>query len=175
VQTSPNAWRILRHDVCDGCSLGPAGFRDATLKGIHLCMTRQLLRLNTMLGLDHARLANVEGLRCLSNYDLRKLGRLAYPILRRRGEPGFRRVSWQQATECVASYLRHCAPQRFAIFNTSRGLQRVPCYLNLARWWFCCPVRRATNKPALARSPAPSAASAFHYNVQVGVEPAGEH
>ena len=55
------AWRILRHGVCDGCSLGPAGLRDATMKGIHLCMTRlKLLRLNTMPALDHARLADVD-------------------------------------------------------------------------------------------------------------------
>jgi hypothetical protein len=24
----PYAWRILRHGVCDGCSLGPYGLRD---------------------------------------------------------------------------------------------------------------------------------------------------
>src|SRR5215471_10582952 len=124
------AWRILRHGVCDGCSLGPAGLRDATMKGIHLCMTRlRLLRLNTMPALDHARLANVEALRRLSNYDLRNLGRLAYPMLRRRGKAGFRRVSWEEAVESVASYLRHCAPERLAIFNTSRGLTNESYYV----------------------------------------------
>jgi molybdopterin-dependent oxidoreductase alpha subunit len=124
------AWRILRHGVCDGCSLGPAGLRDDTMKGIHLCMTRlNLLRLNTMPALDHARLANVETLRRLSNYDLRNLGRLAHPMLRRRGEPGFRRVSWEEAVECVASYLRQCFPERFALFNTSRGLTNESYYV----------------------------------------------
>jgi len=124
------AWRILRHGVCDGCSLGPAGLRDATMKGVHLCMTRlKLLRLNTMPALDHARLANVETLRRLSNYDLRNLGRLAYPMLRRCGEPGFRRVSWEEAVESVASYLRQCAPERLAIFNTSRGLTNESYYV----------------------------------------------
>jgi hypothetical protein len=79
----PYAWRILGHGVCNGCSLGPAGLRDATMKGIHLCMTRlKLLRLNTMPALDHTRLANVEALRRLSNYILRNLGRLTHPMLR---------------------------------------------------------------------------------------------
>ncbi|MGH9813387.1 MAG: hypothetical protein ACRD4T_09665, partial [Candidatus Acidiferrales bacterium] len=32
------AWRILRHGVCDGCSLGPAGLRDNTMDGVHLCL-----------------------------------------------------------------------------------------------------------------------------------------
>ena len=56
------AWRILRHGVCDGCSLGPRGLRDDTLDGIHLCMSRlKLLRLNTMTGLDTAMLSDVTG------------------------------------------------------------------------------------------------------------------
>ncbi len=126
----PYAWRILRHGVCDGCSLGPAGLRDATMKGVHLCMTRlKMLRLNTMPALDHSRLANVEALRQLSNYDLRNLGRIAYPMLRRRGEPGFHRVTWEEALECVASSLRQCPPERFALFNTSRGLTNESYYV----------------------------------------------
>ena len=43
------ALRILRHGVCDGCSLGPRGLRDDVLPGVHLCLSRlKLLRLNTM-------------------------------------------------------------------------------------------------------------------------------
>src|SRR5579862_7000952 len=96
----PYALRILRHGVCDGCSLGPYGLRDNTMPGVHLCMTRlKLLRLNTMRALDHAHLGDVQSLRILSNRDLRNLGRLAYPMVRRRGEQGFRRVSWDEALE----------------------------------------------------------------------------
>jgi molybdopterin-dependent oxidoreductase alpha subunit len=124
------AWRILRHGVCDGCSLGPYGLRDNTMQGIHLCMTRlRMLRLNTMPALDHARLADVESLWRLSNSALRNLGRLAYPMLRRRGEPGFQRVSWEQALECVAGYLRACPPQRMAFYTTSRGLTNEVYYV----------------------------------------------
>jgi len=124
------AWRILRHGVCDGCSLGPYGLRDSTMAGVHLCMTRlKLLRLNTMPALDHAALGDASALRRLSNHDLRNLGRLAYPMLRRQGEPGFRRVSWDEATNCVADYLRACPPERFALFNTSRGLTNESYYV----------------------------------------------
>src|SRR5215475_11555120 len=43
------ALRILKHGVCDGCSLGPRGLRDDVIDGVHLCLTRlKLLRLNTM-------------------------------------------------------------------------------------------------------------------------------
>src|SRR3970282_1730639 len=55
----PYAWRILRHGVCDGCSLGPRGLRDDAMDGIHLCLVRlQMLRLNTMPALDPAALAD---------------------------------------------------------------------------------------------------------------------
>src|SRR6186713_2600512 len=94
----PFAWRILSQGVCDGCALGVAGFHDWTIDGIHLCTTRlNLLRLNTMRALDPARLADVEALRGLSGAELRDLGRLPYPMLRRHGEAGFERVSWDEA------------------------------------------------------------------------------
>jgi molybdopterin-dependent oxidoreductase alpha subunit len=126
----PYAWRILRHGVCDGCSLGPYGLRDNTMPGVHLCMTRlKLLRLNTMPALDHGHLGDVHSLRHLSNRDLRNLGRLAYPMARRRGDPGFHRVSWDEGLELVAGYLRASAPERFALFNTSRGLTNESYYV----------------------------------------------
>src|SRR5579859_937292 len=126
----PYAWRILRHGVCDGCSLGPYGLRDNTMPGVHLCMTRlKLLRINTMPALDHAAMGDVAPLRRFSNSDLRNLGRLPYPMLRRRGEPGFHRVSWDEALECVVGYLRPCPPERFALFNTSRGLTNESYYV----------------------------------------------
>src|SRR5690349_13215915 len=86
----PYAWKVLSQGVCDGCALGVAGFHDWTMDGAHLCMTRlNLLRLNTMPGFDPEVLADVSKLRSLSNAELRELGRIPYPFLRRKGEPGF--------------------------------------------------------------------------------------
>ncbi|MGH9862394.1 MAG: molybdopterin-dependent oxidoreductase, partial [Candidatus Acidiferrales bacterium] len=117
------AWRILRHGVCDGCSLGPYGLRDNTIDGVHLCMVRlKLLRLNTMPALDARRLENLDSLRGLSNKELRRLGRLPYPMIRYRGEPGFRRLSWERALEIAADAIRETPPARLAIYTTSRGL-----------------------------------------------------
>lgn len=126
----PYAWRILRHGVCDGCSLGPAGLHDNTMRGVHLCMTRlKLLRMNTMPALDHSLLSNVEPLSRLSNRELRNLGRLAYPMLRKKGEPGFRRVTWDEALDIIAGYLKSCPPDRMAFYNTSRGLTNESYYV----------------------------------------------
>jgi molybdopterin-dependent oxidoreductase alpha subunit len=116
------AWRILKHGVCDGCSLGTSGMRDWTLDEIHLCNVRlRMLRLNTMPAFDVERLADVEALRTLSGAALRRLGRLPYPMLRRPGERGFTRVSWDAALELIADRIRASAPDRLGFYMTSRG------------------------------------------------------
>ena len=84
------AWRILNEGVCDGCALGTKGLRDWTIDGTHLCNVRlRLLRLNTMGALDPTLLGDVDSLRGLRGADLRELGRLPEPMIRRHGEPGF--------------------------------------------------------------------------------------
>ncbi len=123
------AWRILNNGCCDGCSLGTMGMRDWTMKGVHLCAVRlQLLRLNTMPAMDWHKLENVDSLRSLTERQLRKLGRLAVPMIRRRGEKGFRRVSWDEALSTVVAGLRETDPHRIAWYITSRGLTNEAYY-----------------------------------------------
>jgi molybdopterin-dependent oxidoreductase alpha subunit len=124
------AWRILRDGACDGCALGTSGLRDWTLDGVHLCMVRlQLLRLNTMPALDAERLARVDALSHLDNRRLRDLGRLPVPMRRRRGEPGFTRVSWDQALDEIAGRIRGRDPRRLAFYLTSRGITNEVYYV----------------------------------------------
>ena len=124
----PYAWRILSKGVCDGCALGVAGFRDWTMEGVHLCTTRlDLLKLNTARALDPSVLADVARLP-RSAGALRKLGRLPYPMLRRRGEGGFRRVSWDDALELAAARIRASAPDRIGFYLTARGLTNEVYY-----------------------------------------------
>ncbi len=126
----PYAWRILLHGVCDGCSLGPYGLRDHTIRGIHLCMTRlRLLRMNTMKALDISGLSDVQSLRLLSGEELRNLGRLPYPMVRYKGDNGFQRVSWEEAISISAKYFRATKPDRLAIYTTSRGLTNEVYYV----------------------------------------------
>ncbi len=117
------AWRILNHGVCDGCALGTAGLKDWTLDGTHLCMVRlELMRLNTAPALDPQRLSDVERLGGLSSRELRGLGRLPEPMIRRKGEGGFRVVSWDEAYGAAADAIRRTTPERFAVYLTSRGI-----------------------------------------------------
>src|SRR3954464_10294713 len=98
------AWDVLSKGVCDGCALGVAGFHDWTIDGVHLCTTRlRLLSLNTADALDDAVLADVDALRARDGAALRALGRLAHPMRRRAGEPGFTRISWDDAFACIAA------------------------------------------------------------------------
>ena len=126
----PYAWRILRRGVCDGCALGVAGFHDWTISGVHLCTTRlNLLSLNTMRALDVDRLADVEALRRLSGAELRDLGRLPYPMIRRAGERGFRQASWDDALNLVADKIRTAEPDAFALYLTARGITNEVYYV----------------------------------------------
>lgn len=124
------AWKVLSQGICDGCALGVAGFHDWTIRGVHLCMTRlNLLRLNTMPPLDVRRLEDVPALSGLRNDQLRGLGRLPYPMRRRRGERGFRRIQWPEALELIAARLRVIDPHRLAFYLTSRGLTNEVYYV----------------------------------------------
>ncbi len=125
------AWRILNRGCCDGCALGTTGMHDWTMSGVHLCTIRlNLLTLNTMGALPWRRLENdLDGLKKLSSAELRKLGRLPYPMIRRRGEAGFKRVSWDEALDVIADKLRETRPERIAFYLTSRGLTNETYYV----------------------------------------------
>jgi len=126
----PYAWNVLNHGVCDGCSLGPYGLRDNVLDGVHLCMTRlKLLKLNTMAALDPSVLRDVTRLRSLTPEKLRSLGRLPYPMIRRKGERGFLRVSWDEALDVVCDSIRRTVPHEMGFFATSRGLTNEVYYV----------------------------------------------
>ncbi len=126
----PYAWDVVTKAVCDGCALGVAGLRDWTIPGTHLCMTRlNLLRLNTMPEMDTRLLADAEAMAARPNHELRDLGRLPYPMLRGYGEPGFHRISWEEAYERMARRIRSTDPRRVAFFLTSRGITNEVYYM----------------------------------------------
>ena len=126
----PYAWRILSRGVCDGCALGTSGLHDFTLDGVHLCMVRlELLRLNTSPALDVAQLADAAKLAQMSAAELRELGRLPYPMVRQRGDAGFRRISWDEALSLAAQRAAATDPRRMAFYLTSRGLTNESYYV----------------------------------------------
>jgi len=125
----PYAMRILRKGVCDGCALGVAGFHDWTISGVHLCTTRlDLLKVNTAHAIADEHFADVEALERLNGRHLRELGRLAHPMVRRRGERGFTRVSWDEALDLVGDRIRAADPDRIGLYLTARGITNEVYY-----------------------------------------------
>src|SRR5215813_13955711 len=123
------AYRILHDGCCDGCALGTRGMHDWTMKGIHLCAVRlKLLRLNTMPDMDWSLLEDIKRLAGVTDEQLRKLGRLSVPMVRGKGEEGFRRISWDTAIALIGNRLQDITPERIAWYLTSRGLTNEAYY-----------------------------------------------
>ncbi|HSK07221.1 MAG TPA: FdhF/YdeP family oxidoreductase [Acidimicrobiia bacterium] len=123
------AFRILADGVCDGCALGTSGMDDWTIEGVHLCNVRlRLLRLSTMGPLDPALLADVTGLGEKRSRDLRHLGRIPHPLIRRRGETGFSLIGWEEAIDLIAERIRSTDPDRTYTYLTSRGIPNETYY-----------------------------------------------
>ncbi|MBS4177292.1 FdhF/YdeP family oxidoreductase [Lederbergia citrea] len=126
----PYAYRILTQGVCDGCALGVSGLYDQTLTGPHLCTTRlNVLRLNTMPAIKGEILhADIDELRKMDSTDLRKLGRIPYPLSRKPGENKFKRISWDEALNKIANKIKSIDPKQLAFFLTARGITNEVYY-----------------------------------------------
>jgi molybdopterin-dependent oxidoreductase alpha subunit len=102
---------------------------DWTMNDLHLCWVRlQLLRLNTMPAMNWHRLEDVAPLRTMNGKDLRNLGRLCVPMVRRRGDRGYRRVSWKEAIGLIVERLHVTDPHRLGWFLTARGVTNEAYY-----------------------------------------------
>lgn len=125
------ATKILTKGVCDGCALGVSGLFDQTLKGPHICTTRlNVLRLNTMPALKEEVVhADIDELRKYSSTELRKLGRIPYPLIRRKGERKFSRITWDEAMDLIANKMKELDPKQYAFYLTSRGITNESYYV----------------------------------------------
>jgi molybdopterin-dependent oxidoreductase alpha subunit len=126
-----HAWRVLTRGVCDGCALGTSGLSDWTIRGTHLCLVRlNLLRLNTMGPAPEAEVLSDAGqLAARGSTALRELGRIPFPMRRRRGESRFSRVTWDEVFEDVGARWGALEPDRTAMYVTSRGITNEVYYV----------------------------------------------
>ena len=59
---------------------------------------------------------------------MRDLGRLPFPMMRRSGEAGFERVTWDEALDLTAQRIRASACGRLGFYLTSRGMPNEAYY-----------------------------------------------
>lgn len=125
------ATRIITQGVCDGCALGVSGLYDQTLDGPHICTTRlNVLRLNTAPAIKAEILhADIDELRKYDSTELRKLGRIPYPMIRRKGEQKFSRITWDDAMDLIAEKMKKLDPKQYAFYLTSRGITNESYYV----------------------------------------------
>ena len=123
-------WKILKDGVCDGCSTGSHGLQDDVLQTTHCCIARlKFLRRNTIGPLDPASLSDVARLRGIAPQRLTSLGRLAYPLIRRKGQRGFLRISWEEAIDVIAKEIRQVTPNELAFLAGGQGLTNESYYV----------------------------------------------
>ncbi len=126
----PYAWNILKRGVCDGCSLGSDGLRDNVVGGLHLCTNRfKSLRLHTMGALERSVIKDVSRLQALKPEKLSSLGRLAYPLIRRRNDRGFAQIAWPEAFEIICHAIHDTPPHELGFCAASRGVTNEAYYV----------------------------------------------
>jgi molybdopterin-dependent oxidoreductase alpha subunit len=125
------AKNIITKGVCDGCALGVSGLYDQTLAGPHVCTTRlNVLRLNTMPAMKEEIVhADIDELRQYTSAELRELGRVPYPLIRRPGERKFSRIDWDDAMDIIANKMKKLDPKNYGFFLTSRGITNESYYV----------------------------------------------
>jgi molybdopterin-dependent oxidoreductase alpha subunit len=125
------ATKILTDGVCDGCALGVSGLHDQTLTGPHICTTRlNVLRLNTMPAIKPEILhMDIDELRKYDSTELRQLGRIPFPMIRRKGERTFTRITWDEAMDVIAEKMKKLDPKQYAFYLTSRGITNESYYV----------------------------------------------
>jgi molybdopterin-dependent oxidoreductase alpha subunit len=125
------ATNIITKGVCDGCALGVSGLYDQTLTGPHICTTRlNVLRLNTMPAVKPEILhSDIDELRKYSSTELRQLGRIPYPMIRRKGERKFSRLTWDDALDMIGDKMKQLDPKQYAFYLTSRGITNESYYV----------------------------------------------
>ena len=118
-----DAWRVL-NGPCNGCALQTDGLRDNVIPDSpHFCLTRLGLIEETLRrSFDPRRLADLIALSDWPNEDIEHLGRIPVPLVRRRGDRGFAALSYEEAYDLAAEWMRRFRGDRMGFFTTSKGI-----------------------------------------------------
>src|SRR5690625_5609056 len=93
-------------------------------------MTRlNVLRLSTMPAMKREVIhQDIDELRKLDSTELRKLGRIPYPLIRKPGDRKFSSITWDDALDMIADKMRELDPKQYAFYLTARGITNEVYY-----------------------------------------------
>jgi anaerobic selenocysteine-containing dehydrogenase len=78
------------------------------------------LRLNTASAINPMLFENIE--------ELRKIGRIPYPLSRKKGETKFTGISWNEVINRIAGKIKAIDPKQLAFYLTARGITNEVYY-----------------------------------------------
>lgn len=160
------AWAVL-NGPCNGCALQTDGLRDNVLpRSPHFCVIRlglieEVLRRDA----DPAVFADAAAVRRLGNDRIERLGRLTVPMLWRRGDRGYRPVSFDEAYELAGGWVREHRGSACGFFTTSKGVNNEEYY---AFQQFARVVGQTNNVDSCARQCHAASVSALKATLGVG-------
>jgi molybdopterin-dependent oxidoreductase alpha subunit len=129
---SGGLWKLYRRmrsrNACKTCAFGMGGQRGGMVneKGSfpEVCkksVQAQAADMQPAIPESFFRQHSIQDLESWSSMRLEYAGRLAYPLAWREGDSHFRRISWDEALDCVAGELRNSNPAEAFFYSSGRS------------------------------------------------------
>jgi molybdopterin-dependent oxidoreductase alpha subunit len=120
--------RMQSRNACKTCAVGmggqSGGMRNEAGSFPEVCkksVQAQAADMQPPISEDFLRRTEIEELERLDARQVEALGRVGFPVLWRKGERHFRRVSWDEANQIAAAALRAAGPQRTFFYSSGRS------------------------------------------------------
>ncbi len=117
------AWKVL-NGPCNGCAVQTDGLRDNVIPhSPHFCLVRLGLveeALRPLAAPDA--FADVAAIRKLGNDAIERLGRVGTPLIWRKGTSGYQPISFEEAYDLAAEWIRKHRGDECAFFATSKAV-----------------------------------------------------
>ncbi|MEE9295577.1 MAG: molybdopterin-dependent oxidoreductase [Phycisphaerae bacterium] len=160
------AWKVL-NGPCNGCAVQTDGLKDNVLPHQpHLCLVRMGLIEEVLRDeADLSAFADAAKVARMGNDRIERLGRLTGPMLWRRGEKGYRTVSFAEAYDLAAEWIEGRRGSRCGFFTTSKAVGNEEYY---AFQQFARVVGKTNNVDSCARQCHAASVTALKATVGVG-------
>lgn len=135
--------RMRSRNACKTCGLGMGGQRGGMVNEaghiLEVCkksVQAQAGDMQAAISESRLRALPFRRLEALGSRELERLGRVAFPMLARPGDAGFRRIGWEEALEVAAEAFRAAPPEEVFFYSSGRASNEAAFLMQLvARAW----------------------------------------